>query len=277
MKWLSALLLLSAAFAGEEVRVELNVDYLGPNRKEQADLYLPATAGPGERFPAVVIIHGGGWTGGDKHAAREINIGTTLALHGYVGMSINYQLATKDSTEPAWPQNLFDCKTAVRWLRTNADKLQVDPDRIGAIGGSAGGHLASMLAVTGPELDPPGAGPCAIRCAVDLYGPMLWFQNRNLSMFRKTRAEAPELYRQASPLAHVDRSDPPILILHGDADTTVPVADSEAFAAALEQAGVEHELRIIPGAPHTFHLQPAQQDLRPVVLSFFDKHLKSRQ
>lgn len=275
MKWLPALFLLSSALATEEVRVEMDVDYLGPNRKEKADLYLPAAAGPKERFPAVVIIHGGGWSGGDKHAAREINIGTTLALHGYVGMSINYLLAAKDSTAPAWPQNLHDCKNAVRWLRTNADKFHVDPDHIGAIGGSAGGHLASMLAVTGPELDPPGAGSCAISCAVDLYGPVLWFEHRDLSMFRKTRAEAPELYRQASPLTHVDKSDPPILILHGTADTTVPVADSEAFAAALEKAGVEHELKIIPGAPHTFHLQPKQQDLRPVVLGFFDKHLKA--
>lgn len=269
-------LLATTALAADGVRTEHDIDFLGAGRSEKADLYLPAEAKPGQRFPAVVIIHGGGWSGGDKRAAREINIGTTLALNGYVGMSINYVLATKDGTTPTWPQNLHDCKTAVRWLRANAERLHVNPERIGAIGGSAGGHLAAMLSVAGPELDPPGSGSTAVKCAVDLYGPMLWFSQRDIAMFRKTRAEAPELYRQASPLAHVDKNDPPILILHGTGDKTVAVADSEAFAEALRKAGVEHELVIVPDAPHSFHLEPKQRDLRPLVLGFFDKHLKAK-
>ena len=266
----------SISAAADSIRTEHDVDYLGPDRAERADLYLPAEATPGQRFPAVVIIHGGGWSGGDKRAAREINIGTTLAQNGYVGMSINYLLATKDSTQVTWPQNLHDCKTAVRWLRANAERLNIDPEHIGAIGGSAGGHLAAMLAITGPELDPPGTGSCRIQCSVDLYGPVLWFQQRDLAMFRKSRSEAPELYKQANPLTHVDKSDPPLLILHGTADTTVPVADSEALAAAMKTAGAPHELVIIPDAPHTFHLQPKQRDLRPLVLGFFDKYLKGK-
>lgn len=266
----------STAIAADAVRTEHDVDFLGAGRAEKADLYQPADVKPGQKFPAVVIIHGGGWSAGDKRAAREINIGTTLALNGYVGMSINYVLAKDGGTEPTWPQNLHDCKNAVRWLRANAERLHVDPERIGAIGGSAGGHLAAMLAVAGPELDPPGSGSTAVKCAVDLYGPMLWFSQRDIAMFRKTRAEAPELYRQASPLAHVDRNDPPILILHGTADKTVAVADSEAFADALRKAGVEHELVIVPDAPHSFHLEPKQRDLRPLVLGFFEKHLKPK-
>ncbi|MEQ1861641.1 MAG: alpha/beta hydrolase [Chthoniobacteraceae bacterium] len=269
-------LVASTSLAADAVRTEHDIDYLGAGRAEKADLYLPADAKPGQRFPAVVIIHGGGWSGGDKRAAREINIGTTLALNGYVGMSINYALATKDGSEPTWPQNLHDCKTAVRWLRANAERLHIDPERIGAIGGSAGGHLAAMLAVAGPEFDPPGSGSCAVKCAVDLYGPMLWFSQRDIAMFRKTRAEAPELYRQASPLAHVDKNDPPILILHGTADTTVSVDDSKAFDAALAKAGVDHQLVIVEGALHSFHLEPKQRDLRPLVLGFFDKHLKAK-
>lgn len=262
-----------------DVRIEKDIAYLGPERAEKADLYQPARIAPGQRCPAVVIIHGGGWTYGDKGAAREINIGTNLARHGYVGLSINYALAAKERTTPAWPQNLHDCKTAVRWLRKNAERLHVDPDHIGAIGGSAGGHLAAMLAVTGPNagLDPTGPYgefPCTVRCAVDLYGPILWFRDRDLGMFRQTRAEAPELYRQGSPLTHVDKSDPPILILHGSKDTVVSVEDAQAFAAALEQAGVEHQLVIIPDAPHSFHLEPKQRDLRPLVFGFFDRHLK---
>jgi len=126
----------AVAAAAENVRIEKDVAYLGPEREEKGDLYLPAEVKPGTRCPAVVIIHGGGWSGGVKGAAREINIGTTLASHGYVGLSIDYVLANKG--KPTWPQNLYDCKTAVRWLRKNAERLNIDPAHIGAIGGSAG-------------------------------------------------------------------------------------------------------------------------------------------
>ena len=281
MKRLALLLLATTTLAADAVRMEHDIDYLGADRKEKADLYLPAEVKPGQKFPAVVIIHGGGWSGGEKRAAREINIGTTLALNGYVGMSIDYVLATKEGTAPTWPQNLHDCKTAVRWLRANAERLHVDPERIGTIGGSAGGHLAAMLGVTSAKdgLDPAGPYgefPCTVKCAVDLYGPMLWFSQRDISMFRKTRAEAPELYRQASPLAYVNKGNPPILILHGTADKTVAVEDSKAFDDALTKAGVEHQLVIVEGAPHSFHLEPKQRDLRPLVLGFFDRHLKAK-
>lgn len=276
MKPLLFLLLSSATLAADAIRTEHDVDYLGGGRKEKADLYLPANPQPGQKFPAVVIIHGGGWAGGDKRAAREINIGTTLALNGYVGMSINYVLANKDQPGPTWPQNLHDCKTAVLWLRANAERLNVDPAHIGVIGGSAGGHLATMVGLTGSELNPPGEGDCRVQCAVDLYGPVLCFEKRDLAMFRKTRAEAPELYQQADPRTHIDKNDPPLLILHGTADKTVPVADSEALAAAMKAAGATYQLEIIPDAPHTFHLQPKQRDLRPLVLGFFDKYLKGK-
>ena len=268
---------LSGPVAAADVRVEKDVPYLGPDRAEKADLYLPAGDGPRPR-PAVVIIHGGGWTGGDKGARREQNIGTTLAAHGYVGMSVNYVLQTPDGP-PVWPRNLHDCKTAVRWLRANAERLRIDPDRVGVIGGSAGGHLAALVGVTGPEsgLDPEGpygAFSCRVQAVVDLYGPMADAPAGPRRIIGKSPEEAPEAYRQVTPLSHLDKNDPPVLILHGTADKTVPVDDSERFAAALKTAGVRHELVIIPGAPHTFDLQPKQRDLRPVVLAFFDKHLK---
>lgn len=267
-----------AGWLPPEVRFEPDVAFLPEGRKEMADLYLPAPLPKDQRTPAVVIIHGGGWNGGDKRATREINIGTNLALRGYVGMSINYALSTGGKV--TWPQYLHDCKTAVRWLRKNADRLQVNPERIGVIGGSAGGNIAAMLAVTGPGdgLDP--AGPygefsCRVQCAVDLYGPAELLEYHDVKMLGQTRAEAPERYRAASPTTYADRSDPPILILHGTADTTVEVKQSELLAAALQKAGVPHELVIVEGAPHTFHLQPKQRDLRPLVLGFFDQHLKS--
>jgi acetyl esterase/lipase len=264
--------------ASAEVRIEKNIAYLGPDRKELADLYLPAEAKPGEKRPGVVIIHGGGWTGGVRDAKREINIGTTLAENGYVGLSIDYILQTKDGPK-IWPQNVHDCKTAVRWLRANAQKYQIDVDHIGVIGGSAGGHLAAMVGVTGPKdgLDPPGPygeHSCAVQAVVDLYGPMATIPKWIQTLVDPQNPKADELTRQITPLSHLDKGDPPILILHGTADTTVDLADSEAFAEALTKAGVVNELVIIPGAPHTFDLQPKQRDLRPVVLGFFDKHLR---
>jgi len=277
-----AALLTVAAHAGEAVRIEKDIAYLAPDRQEKADLYLPASNPSGARRPAVVIIHGGGWTGGDKGAAREINIGTNLALNGYVGLSINYVLAStnKDTAKATWPQNLHDCMTAVRWLRKHAERLQVNPERIGVIGGSAGGHLAAMLAVTGGKdgLDPKGPYgefSCRVQCAVDLYGPADLSGRLHLTMLGRSSEEAPELYRAASPVTYVDKLDPPILIVHGTADKTVDVGQSRLFAAKLKEAGARHELVIVEGAPHTFHLQPKQRDLRPVVLGFFDQHLKA--
>jgi acetyl esterase/lipase/lysophospholipase L1-like esterase len=272
----------ATTFAADGVRIEKNVPYLPEGRKETGDLYRPAD--DNVRHPAVVIIHGGGWTGGKKDAAREINIGTTLAEQGYVCFSIDYLLADDSVDTPCWPQNLYDCKTAVRWLRANADRLSIDPWNIGAIGGSAGGHLTAMLAVTGPEcgLDPKGPYGnqfCRIKCAVDMYGPIdvtRWKDGVRIKALKKSPEEAPELYRQFTVTTQLDPRDPPFLILHGTADTTVAVEQSTLFADALKQHGIEYEIDIIEGAPHTFHLQPKQKDLRPEVIAFFDRHLKPK-
>jgi len=264
--------------AANAVQIEKGIPYLGPDRAELADLYLPPTATPGELRPGIVIIHGGGWTSGQRDANREINIGTTLAEHGYVCLSIDYVLQSEDPAAPKiWPRNLHDCKSAVRWLRANAAKYQIDTDHIGVIGGSAGGHLAAMVGLTGPELDP--AGPYGehstrVQAVVDLYGPMAHTARRIDVLVDPANPDALTLAKQITPLTHIDAGDPPVLILHGTADKSVPLADSELFAAALAKGGVPHELIIIPDAPHTFHLQPKQRDLRPVVLGFFDKYLK---
>jgi acetyl esterase/lipase len=268
-----------AAQESTDIRIEKGISYLPSDRAEKADLYLPPKFENGKKYPGVVIIHGGGWTGGKRDAAREINIGTTLASHGYVCLSIDYLLHDPQSDKSCWPQNLYDCKTAVRWLRANAERLHLDAKHVGVIGGSAGGHLASMVGVTGPSAGLDPAGPyadqsCAVNCVVDLYGPADLSDRNDIAVLRKTRSEAPELYRAFSVTSHLDKSDPPFLIMHGTADTTVPLSQSELLAAALTKAGVEITLEIIEGAPHTFHLQPKQKDLRPIVLAFFAKHLK---
>ena len=121
-----------------------DVAYLPADRKEKLDLYLPAQRDAQLRSPAVVIIHGGGWTGGDKAQGREFRIATTLVQAGYICASVEYMKAGNDR----WPTNLKDCKNAVRFLRANAAKYQVDEKNIGVLGGSAGGHLALMVAYT---------------------------------------------------------------------------------------------------------------------------------
>ncbi len=268
-----------STFAAEPIdfRIQRDIAYLPDGRAEKADLYLPIEIAKGTRVPAVVIIHGGGFTGGKRDAARELNIGGTLAQNGYIGMSIDYALSAPN--KPTWPQNLHDCKTAVRWLRANVERLQIDAAHIGVIGGSAGGTLASLVTLTraSDELDPAepyGEFSCAVQCGVDLYGIADMGHWHDNVMFGKTNAEAPHLYRKASPITYARLDGPPILILHGTADKTVDVKQSEDFAQALKRAGAPHELVIIPDAPHTFHLQPKERDLRPMVLGFFDRYLK---
>jgi acetyl esterase/lipase len=256
-----------------------DVDYLPGGRPEKADIYLPAGRAADVESPAVLIIHGGGWTTGDKAEEREVNIATNLAKAGYVAMSINYSLSKEG--KPTWPFNLEECQTAVRWLRKNAKRFQIDTKHIGVIGGSAGGHLAAMVALRG-RAGFSYARPAyaehsqEVQCAVDLYGPIDLLSYKDLPMLGKSRVEAPDLYRDASPNYRIRKDAPPILILHGTADKSVSLEQSKLFAAALEKAGATNQLVIVEGAPHTFHLQPKQRDLRPVVIGFFDRYLKPK-
>ena len=261
-----------------DLRIERGVAYLPEGRKEKADLYFPLTMPKATKLPAVLIIHGGGWVGGKRDASREINIGSTLARNGFVAMSIDYKLSYNKNA--VWPTNLGDCKTAVRWLRKNAERLGIDPERIGVLGGSAGGHLAAMVALTTPAdgldpSEPDGDISCRVKCCVDFYGIADVTSYHDATMLGKTLAEAPELYRLASPISYVRSNSPPFLILHGTADTTVNMKQSELLAQTLKQAGVQEQLIVIPGAPHSFDLEPKQRDLRPLVLEFLDKNLKN--
>jgi acetyl esterase/lipase len=284
-----------AAPPAESVVIQKDVPYLAPGREEKLDLYLPAARPEGVRSPGVVIIHGGGWRGGDKGASREINIGTTLAKAGYVCVSVNYRLSGKD----VWPTNIQDCKNAVRFLRKNAERYAIDPDHIGVIGGSAGGHLALMVGFTSGvvPLTPPEPYPGVsdrVQAVVDMYGIA------NLRTRKKTDKdgnptgvstpgpawmlgggpeEFPDRWDLASPVTHISRECPPALILQGKADTTVDRDQSIELARRLKEKGVEHELVLIDGIGHTFDLQtwrrkPLPRDLRPLVVGFFDRHLK---
>lgn len=275
--------------APEGVKIQRDIAYLGPERKEKLDLYQPADRAPGTLSPAVVIIHGGGWVGGDKGADREFVTGTTLAKAGYVCISINYWLGEKDR----WPTNLRDCKNAVRWLRVHAGKLQVDPNRIGVIGGSAGGHLALMVAYTpgNTALDPqplhPGV-PDHVSACVNMYGisNLATRQGTDESgkpdgkyrlttqLFPESAAAAPEKWKLASPVSHITKTSPPTLTLHGTADTTVDRDQSKELHEALMAAGVESKLIMVEGANHAWPLKTKKFDHTGDVVAFFDRHLK---
>lgn len=281
--------------ADSAVRVLTDVSFLAPGRAEKLDVYLPASPAAGKLSPAVVWIHGGGWTGGTKNEARAKEICTTLVNAGYVALNIDYKLG-----DGAWPTNLHDSKNAVRYLRTRAAEWRVDPDRIAVAGGSAGGHLALMVGYTSgvPELEPavpyPGVSS-AVRAVINMYGISDLRTRREVAaggvVTDKIRplgpvavfgpADAAAAYRRASPVTHISRSTPPTLILHGDKDATVDLRQSQDLAAALARVGVPHELVVVPGAGHTFdwetwNKKPMSRDLRPVALAFLEKHLASR-
>ncbi|EIQ01799.1 esterase/lipase [Opitutaceae bacterium TAV1] len=267
--------------------IESDISYLGPDRAEKLDAWLPsADAFPGPH-PAVLLIHGGGWRGGDKAAAREKNIGNTLASHGYAVFSINYLLNVGENdpatgklklTRLAWPQNLYDCKTALRFMRANAARFNIAPDRIAVMGGSAGGHLALLVGATARHEEFNRHGlytdqSNAVSAIIDFYGDYD-IRGRRVSPFAgATPEETAANETAASPITWIDKNTPPVLIAHGSADKTVSVERSRLLAEHLRKLGLDYWYVEVGGAPHTFHLQPKQMDLRPTVLAFLEKHL----
>ncbi|MBN2452471.1 MAG: alpha/beta hydrolase [Lentisphaeria bacterium] len=282
---------LPPAPAGVILRQDL--DYLEPGRAEKLDLYLPAERPAGTRSPAIVFIHGGGWSGGDKAEYRSFNYGTGLAKAGYVMVSVNYWLGR----EGRWPRNLHDCKNAVRYLRVHADDLGVDPEHIGVIGGSAGGHLALMVAYTTdvaglePEIPYPGVSS-RVNCVVNLYGitNLLTRQKTDANgkptgvpapsgLLSVSREQDPALWRFVSPVNHVQQATPPTLTMHGLMDSTVDCEQARELAAKLDEHGVENQLVLIEGIGHTFNLdtwgrKPLPPEARPTVLGFLERHLR---
>lgn len=260
--------------AAEEVKIEKYIAYLGEGRQELMDLYRPA-ARSAKGYPAILIIHGGGWVGGKRDAQREQQMGDVFAKAGFVAASIDYKLTVGET--PSWPQNLHDCKTAVRFLRKNAARFNIDPERIGVIGGSAGGHLSMMVAYTGgnPKLDPPGPYSeysTKVQAVVNLYGVPQMDERHTGKNMLKGLASA-ETYRDASPATYVTADSAPLLMMHGTADKTVPIAWSDEFETVLKARKANYIYRRVEGAPHTFLIDSKYGDFRELITGFFRQHL----
>ena len=231
-----------------------DVPFLGEARKEKLDLYFPGGSARADR-PAVVFIHGGGFTGGDKAEYRSASVSADLARAGYVVVSCNYVLGPK-TKEGVWPRNIADCREAVRWVRAHAKELGVNPEKIAVAGGSAGGYLALMVGLsddrTGPGGDPQAKVSAKVAAVIDMYGVA------NFSKHGKGDVPGVGAAEQAAylPAQQADPKDPPVLILHGTADATVDIRQSQDLAAALATARLDHEFVVVAGAPHTFDLHP---------------------
>lgn len=266
------------------IDTQRDIPYAGTNNpRHKLDLYLPKTRSSDQPLPVVVFIHGGAWQGGDKRDGAG-TLSPLVASGDFIGVSVGYRL----SGEAIWPAQIHDCKAAIRWIKGNAKKYNLDPERIGVTGPSAGGHLAAMLGTAGdvPELEGKLGEHLKensqVRCVVDQFGPadllsMGGFHNNADSPEAKLVGglieKHQEAARQASPTTHASRNDPPFLLIHGTADPLVPFSQSEALHKALKDAGVESTLVSVPGAGHGGFPQP---QLAERLRAFFDKHLRGK-
>ena len=244
------------------------------------DVYAPQ--GFTGKRPGVVMIHGGGWIGGDK--LQYAKFGTELAEKGYVAFSINYRLLPFFSH----PAQIDDSQKAVRWIRAHADDYNLDPNRLGALGDSAGGHLVSLLGTweTRDNSDADLAKfSSKVQCVIDLYGPSDFTgptteasqqAQQLVTMYfgGKKQADAMDTYKEGSPISHVDKTSAPFLIMHGDKDPLVPLSQSERLNKALKEAGVESSLTVFANEGHGFQKTENLKKRDDLALAFLNKHLK---
>ncbi len=246
------------------------------------DIYQPTEPASTPR-PAVVLIHGGGWSSLDKSTMRTM--GVFLAHSGFVAFSVDYRLFSvdKDKVENPFPAQLDDVQRAVRWIRANAAKYQVDPKRIGAFGHSAGAQLASLLGLE-PTRDKSGAAldsySSTVQAVVDYAGPTDFTAHRDaddddfLNKFLGgDYAHHADLWQQASPVFHVWKDAAPFLIIHGTQDDNVPIAQAQEFADKLKQAGASVKFVKIEDS-HTFSKPENRLQLAIEVRDFFTEYLK---
>lgn len=247
------------------------------------DVYYPRTSsGPA---PMVVYVHGGGFTSGDKADGAGSRDISELVARGYVVASMNYRLA------PAarYPAQIEDLKCAVRYLRANAASYGIDPNRFGAWGGSAGGTLVSLLGLTdasaGYDTGTNTGQSSRVQAVVDMFGPSDFtkeFEGGSAQLLNAvvgTSSRTSDAVKRFSPVTYVTRDDPPFLILHGEKDKLVPIAQSQELYDALTAAGVEATFTRVKNAGHGFvpdggAISPSRTEISKMIGDFFDSHLK---
>jgi len=241
--------------------------------------------------PAAVMVHGGGWEHGDAGPSNRLSpVESGLVSQGFVVASVSYRLAP----QYRWPAQIEDVKCAIRYLRASAATYGIDPTRIGAWGGSAGGHLVSMLGTAGPSagydvgqyLDQSSA----VQAVVDEWGPSDltapgWGPTASeviTQVFGVTPGQPSSVLRAASPVTYVAANDPPFLIVQGAADSTVPASQSQELAAVLQSAGVPETLVMVQNAGHGLKAAggaptPSLSQVNQMIVSFFAKRLGAGQ
>jgi|WetSurMetagenome_2_1015567.scaffolds.fasta_scaffold15017_5 acetyl esterase/lipase len=270
-------------------KVLKNLSYgKGDSKAQVLDLYLPEKSdGPA---PVIVFVHGGGWEGGSKDSC----LGRDMTARGYALASVEYRF----SKEAVMPAQIFDCKGAVRWLRAHAKEYNLDVNRFGAWGDSAGGHLVALLGTSGglKELEGDVGGnldqSSRVQAVADWYGPTDfaassdWLRTDPPPRLNKDQEYAVgvmsrllggplrdirEKAAAGSPITYVTKDDPPFLIMQGDKDPLVAPSQSTSFAEALKKAGVDVTLKVYPGGGHG----PTGPEWGRLTEEFFDKHLKA--
>jgi acetyl esterase/lipase len=256
------------------VRVRRGIEYVRHGKRGvKLDVYMPAAPADQPR-PAVIEVHGGGWVIGSRRE-QGIPLLNQLAANGWVGFNIDYRLSFPGG-RATWPDQIVDVKHAIAWVREHAEEYGVDPDFIAITGGSAGGHLSALAALTqNDRAFQPGFedADTSVSAAVPFYGLYDLLDEDNIHarvvhqiwawyILRKRRSEVPEVYRTASPIQRVHPDAPPMFVLAGERDTLIPVEDSRRFVAKLRE--VSRELVIyaeMKGGQHAFDLVPSWRSL----------------
>lgn len=266
------------------VQAQANVVYARyGTRKLLLDAFYPAQK-RAKGYPAVLIVHGGGWRSGDR--SQHIPLAQQLAANGYVAVTAEYRL----STEALYPAAVYDLKAAVRWLRANAKAYQIDATRIAVLGFSAGGQLATLLGTTNGDMKFEGNGgnarfSSAVQAIVDIDGTLAFIHpesgegddSKSISAatywFGVNKETKPELWHEAGALNHVDKNTPPILFINSSVDRMH--AGRDDMRRKLDALGVYSEVQSFPEAPHTFCLfQPWFEPTVKYTVAFLQKVLK---